>query len=92
MSGDRFSKNSRIICAPLIAQSAEQMLNDMHQAKIEEADAVEINLDSITNFQPWRDNLKLVLGNKPVPVVVVCRYAPVSSFWYHVMVFGFCLS
>lgn len=89
MGGDGFSKNSRIICASLIAQSAEQMLNDMHQAKIEEADAVEINLDSITNFQPWRDNLKLILGNKPSPgccCMPVCSFVfilvPCYGFWF----------
>ncbi|KAI3445243.1 hypothetical protein Pfo_001908 [Paulownia fortunei] len=67
-----FSKNSRMICAPLMAQSVEQLLNDMHQAKMQGADVVEIRLDCIDNFQPGRD-LKLLLQNKPIPVVVVCR-------------------
>ncbi|KAK6119146.1 hypothetical protein DH2020_047122 [Rehmannia glutinosa] len=67
-----FPKNSRMICAPLMAQSVEQMLKDMHQAKIEGADVVEIMLDCINDFEPPRD-LKLLLENKPVPVVVVCR-------------------
>ncbi|PIN06543.1 Pentafunctional AROM protein [Handroanthus impetiginosus] len=65
-----FSKNSRMICAPLMGQSVEQMLNGMHQAKFEGADVVEIRLDCISNFQPFRD-LKLLLENKPLPVVVV---------------------
>ncbi|XP_011078708.1 bifunctional 3-dehydroquinate dehydratase/shikimate dehydrogenase, chloroplastic-like [Sesamum indicum] len=65
-----FSKNSRMICAPLMAESVEQMLSDMHQAKMEGADVVEIRLGCISNFQPHRD-LKLLLENKPLPVVVV---------------------
>ncbi|KAL0429483.1 UNVERIFIED_CONTAM: Bifunctional 3-dehydroquinate dehydratase/shikimate dehydrogenase, chloroplastic [Sesamum radiatum] len=62
-----------MICAPLMAESVEQMLSGMHQAKTEGADVVEIRLDCITNFQPHRD-LKLLLENKPLPVVVV--YGP----------------
>lgn len=65
-----FSKNSRMICAPLMAESVEQMLSNMHQAKMEGADVVEIRLGCISNFQPHRD-LKLLLENKPLPVVVV---------------------
>ncbi|KAK6140374.1 hypothetical protein DH2020_025885 [Rehmannia glutinosa] len=61
-----------MICAPLMAQSVEQMLIEMHQAKMQGADVVEIRLDCINNFEPWRD-LKLLLENKPIPVVVVCR-------------------
>ncbi|KAL0425396.1 UNVERIFIED_CONTAM: Bifunctional 3-dehydroquinate dehydratase/shikimate dehydrogenase, chloroplastic [Sesamum radiatum] len=62
-----------MICAPLMAESVEQMLSDMHQAKMDGADVVEIRLDCISNFQPHRD-LKLLLENKPLPVVVV--YGP----------------
>ncbi|KAL0397363.1 UNVERIFIED_CONTAM: Bifunctional 3-dehydroquinate dehydratase/shikimate dehydrogenase, chloroplastic [Sesamum calycinum] len=62
-----------MICAPLMAESVEQMLSDMHQAKMEGADVVEIRLGCISDFQPHRD-LKLLLENKPLPVVVV--YGP----------------
>ncbi|KAK4410860.1 Bifunctional 3-dehydroquinate dehydratase/shikimate dehydrogenase, chloroplastic [Sesamum angolense] len=62
-----------MICAPLMAESVEQMLSDMHQAKMDGADVVEIRLGCISDFQPHRD-LKLLLENKPLPVVVV--YGP----------------
>ncbi|KAL2234365.1 UNVERIFIED_CONTAM: Bifunctional 3-dehydroquinate dehydratase/shikimate dehydrogenase, chloroplastic, partial [Sesamum indicum] len=65
-----------------MAESVEQMLSDMHQAKMEGADVVEIRLGCISNFQPHRD-LKLLLENKPLPVVVVYGYAPFSSFQYY---------
>lgn len=65
-----FSKNSRMICAPLMAESVDQMLNGMHQAKMEGADVAEITLDII---RPPTD-LKLLLQNKPIPVVVAFRY------------------
>ncbi|GFP93960.1 bifunctional 3-dehydroquinate dehydratase/shikimate dehydrogenase chloroplastic [Phtheirospermum japonicum] len=69
-----FPEKARMICAPIMVQSAEQMLNGMNQAKMDGADVVEINLECIYNFEPWRDGLKLLLENKPIPVVVVvCR-------------------
>ncbi|KAL3623286.1 hypothetical protein CASFOL_032102 [Castilleja foliolosa] len=68
-----FPEEERMICAPIIAQSAVQMLNGMNQAKMDGADVVEINLDCIYSFETWRDDLKLLLENKPIPVVVLCR-------------------
>ncbi|KAL0360970.1 UNVERIFIED_CONTAM: hypothetical protein Sradi_3781500 [Sesamum radiatum] len=65
-----------------MAKSVEQMLRDMHQAEMEGADVVEIRLDCISNFQAHRD-LKLLLENKPLQVVIVYRYAPFSSFQYY---------
>lgn len=64
------SQNSRLICATLLPQSLHQMLNDMHRAKIQGADVVEIRLDSITD-----SDLRILLRNKPIPVVLVSRYA-----------------
>lgn len=86
-----FSKNSRMICAPLVAQSVEQILNDMHQAKMQGADVVEIRLDYISDFDPLKD-LKLLLDNKPIPVVVVCRYASWLHFSTKIVVSGFSVS
>lgn len=63
------SKDSRLICATLVAQSLEQMLKGMHQAKIQGADAVEISLDCVTD-----SDLQFLLQNKPIPVVLVSRY------------------
>ncbi|KAI5675948.1 hypothetical protein M9H77_06898 [Catharanthus roseus] len=67
-----FLKNSTMVCAPLMAESVEQMLKDMQKAKSEGADIVEIRLDCIKNFQPRKD-LEILLRNKPLPVIILYR-------------------
>ncbi|KAK4476681.1 hypothetical protein RD792_015841 [Penstemon davidsonii] len=71
---DSVGQISRMICVPIMGESVEQILNAMHQAKSLGADVVEIRLDCIDKlqFEPKRD-LKLLIGNKPLPVVVVYR-------------------
>lgn len=66
------TKNTTMICAPLMAQSVEQVLSNMYQAKAEGADVVEIRLDCINNFQPGKD-LEIILTKKPLPVLIVYR-------------------
>ncbi|XP_031270968.1 bifunctional 3-dehydroquinate dehydratase/shikimate dehydrogenase, chloroplastic-like isoform X1 [Pistacia vera] len=66
------SENTTMICAPLMVESAEQMVSDMDRAKAEGADIVELRLDFIRNFQPRRD-LEIILKNKPLPVLIVYR-------------------
>ncbi|XP_038717846.1 bifunctional 3-dehydroquinate dehydratase/shikimate dehydrogenase, chloroplastic-like isoform X2 [Tripterygium wilfordii] len=61
-----------MICSPLMAQSVEQMVSDMHRAKAQGADLVEVRLDYINNFQPFPD-LEIILKNKPLPVLIVYR-------------------
>ncbi|KAL3537959.1 hypothetical protein ACH5RR_001325 [Cinchona calisaya] len=65
-------KNSTMICAPLMAESVEQMLKDMQKAKAEGADVIEIRLDCIKGFQPKKD-LQILLRNKPLPIIIVYR-------------------
>ncbi|XP_027353008.1 bifunctional 3-dehydroquinate dehydratase/shikimate dehydrogenase, chloroplastic-like [Abrus precatorius] len=73
MGSDEVLNHSLMVCVPLTTQqSVEQLVNDMHQAKAQGADIVEISLDSITNFHPLRD-LKIILTNKPLPVIIVNR-------------------
>lgn len=67
-----FLKNSTMVCAPLMAESVEQMLKDMRKAKAEGADVVEIRLDCIKGFQPQID-LQILLRNKSLPVITVFR-------------------
>ncbi|KAH6796150.1 hypothetical protein C2S51_037136 [Perilla frutescens var. frutescens] len=64
------SKYSRLICATLLVadQSVDQMLNAMHQAKAQGADLVQIDLGSVAD-----SDLKFLLENKPIPVVLVSR-------------------
>ena len=66
------SKNTTMICAPLMAQSAEQMVSDMYRAKAEGADVVEVRLDCIQNFQP-RQDLEIILKSRPLQVLIVYR-------------------
>jgi 3-dehydroquinate dehydratase/shikimate dehydrogenase len=61
-----------MICAPLMGHSVEQMLSDMYKAKSQGADLAELRLDCIQNFTPIQD-LKFLLNNKPLPVVIVYR-------------------
>ncbi|XP_059652601.1 bifunctional 3-dehydroquinate dehydratase/shikimate dehydrogenase, chloroplastic-like [Cornus florida] len=65
-------RNSTMICAPLMSQSIEQMESDMHQAKKQGADVVEIRLDCINNFRP-RQDLEILLKNKPLPVIITYK-------------------
>ncbi|KAJ6775300.1 DEHYDROQUINATE DEHYDRATASE/SHIKIMATE DEHYDROGENASE [Salix purpurea] len=65
-------KNSAMVCAPLMARSAEQMVIDMHSAKAQGADVVEVRLDYIHEFQPGQD-LENIIRNKPLPVIIVYR-------------------
>ncbi|KAJ6397635.1 hypothetical protein OIU77_018615 [Salix suchowensis] len=65
-------KNSAMVCAPLMARSVEQMVIDMHSAKAQGADVVEVRLDYIHQFQPGQD-LETIIRNKPLPVIIVYR-------------------
>ncbi|KAF7138955.1 hypothetical protein RHSIM_Rhsim07G0176900 [Rhododendron simsii] len=64
--------NSALVCAPLMSQSVKQMVSDMHEAKAQGADVVEIRLDCVRDFRPHQD-LEFLLKNKPLPVVIVYR-------------------
>lgn len=70
MGGD--DKSTNLICAPLMAESVEQMVHDMFQAKAQGADVVEVRLDCINNFKPQQD-LETILKQKPLPVIAVYR-------------------
>ncbi|KAK8546471.1 hypothetical protein V6N12_027254 [Hibiscus sabdariffa] len=67
-----FVKNPKMTCAPLMAESVEQMVEEMKQAKAQGAQLVEIKLDHINNFQPHR-HLQIILKNKPLPAIIVYR-------------------
>lgn len=67
---------SIVVCTPLITTqqsvTVERIQNDMHLAKTQGADVVEVRLDLITDFQPRRD-LQIILTNKPLPVLILYR-------------------
>ncbi|XP_057514111.1 bifunctional 3-dehydroquinate dehydratase/shikimate dehydrogenase, chloroplastic-like isoform X3 [Actinidia eriantha] len=64
--------NSTKICALLLSHSVEQLVRDMYEAKAQGADVVEIRLDYINDFRP-RQDLEIILKNKPLPVLIVYR-------------------
>lgn len=57
-----------------MAETIEKMVIQMHQAKAQGADVVEIRLDCVLDFQP-RNDLETILRNKPLPVIFVFRYS-----------------
>lgn len=66
------SNDSIMICGSLTSQSVGEIVSDMHQAKAQGADLVEVRMEYITNFHPRRD-LQTILTNKPLPVLIVYR-------------------
>ena len=53
MDGTR--RNSTLICAPVVADSVDQMLVQMGKAKEVGADLVELRVDFLKNFSPRQD-------------------------------------
>ncbi|GLT87403.1 hypothetical protein SLE2022_054890 [Rubroshorea leprosula] len=72
MGSNEKMTNSTLICAPLMAESVEQMVKDMYEAKAQGADVVEVRLDHINNFKPQQE-LEIILKKKPLPVIIVYR-------------------
>ncbi|RWW75669.1 hypothetical protein BHE74_00016308 [Ensete ventricosum] len=70
-----------LLCVPLVAKTVEQMMADMAAAKAHGADVVEIRLDHLSDFEPRRD-LHLLVGDRPLPVLVTyrSRLSPLDKF------------
>lgn len=69
---DRSQRNSTLICAPVMAESVDQMLIQMGKAKEVGADLVEIRVDFLKNFNPRRD-LGVLINQSPLPTLVTYR-------------------
>ncbi|KAL8117047.1 bifunctional 3-dehydroquinate dehydratase/shikimate dehydrogenase, chloroplastic-like isoform X2 [Apium graveolens] len=65
-------KYTTTVCAPLMSSSVEEMVSDMFKAKAQGADVVELRLDCLKVFD-FRRDLRLILSNRPLPVIVVYR-------------------
>ncbi|MED6169242.1 hypothetical protein PIB30_019714 [Stylosanthes scabra] len=72
MGSNEVSAEPLMICAPIRSQCVEQILKNMHQAKAQGADVVEISLDHITNFHP-HNHLQTILTNKLLPILFSYR-------------------
>ncbi|KAB2629783.1 bifunctional 3-dehydroquinate dehydratase/shikimate dehydrogenase [Pyrus ussuriensis x Pyrus communis] len=70
MDGSR--RNSTLICAPVMAESVDQMLVQMGKAKEVGADLVEIRVDFLKNFNP-RQDLGALINQSPLPTLVTYR-------------------
>ncbi|KAL6526524.1 hypothetical protein OROGR_015614 [Orobanche gracilis] len=72
-SGVGIRKNQTLICAPLMADAVDQVVELMHKAKLKGADIVEIRLDHLKTFNPRSDIEKLI---KECPLPTLFTYRP----------------
>ncbi|KAA8527502.1 hypothetical protein F0562_034783 [Nyssa sinensis] len=72
MENEGIRKNSTLICAPLMADSVDQMVIDMKKAKASGADLVEVRLDSLKGFNP-REDIETLIKRCPLPTLFTYR-------------------
>ncbi|EFJ08617.1 hypothetical protein SELMODRAFT_269650 [Selaginella moellendorffii] len=65
-------QNGTMLCAPLVAESVEEMLHQIKAAKASGADVVELRVDYINSFQPRVDLPRLIEG-RVLPVIITYR-------------------
>ncbi|KAK6915504.1 Shikimate dehydrogenase substrate binding, N-terminal [Dillenia turbinata] len=70
--GSQSHRNSTLICAPLIAESVDQMVIQMRKAKELGADLVEVRVDYLKNFSPSQD-LEILIKQCPLPTLITYR-------------------
>ncbi|GFP93411.1 bifunctional 3-dehydroquinate dehydratase/shikimate dehydrogenase chloroplastic [Phtheirospermum japonicum] len=73
-TGVGIRKNETLICAPLMADTVDQVVELMHKAKSKGADIVEIRLDHLKSFNPHADIEKLI---KQCPLPTLFTYRPI---------------
>ena len=71
-TGNGAQRNSTLICVPIMAESVDQMLDQMQQAKDVGGDLVEIRVDFLKNFIPKQD-LDILIKRSPLPTLVTFR-------------------
>ncbi|GAV64202.1 DHquinase_I domain-containing protein/Shikimate_DH domain-containing protein/Shikimate_dh_N domain-containing protein [Cephalotus follicularis] len=69
---DGARRNSTLICAPVMAESVDQMLVQMRKAKELGADLVEVRVDFLKNFSP-RQDLDILIKQAPLPTLITYR-------------------
>ncbi|XP_024021972.1 bifunctional 3-dehydroquinate dehydratase/shikimate dehydrogenase, chloroplastic [Morus notabilis] len=65
-------RNSTLICAPVMAESVDQMVEQMRKANQLGADLVELRVDFMKNFRP-RHDLEILIQYCPLPTLVTYR-------------------
>ncbi|GKV39038.1 hypothetical protein SLEP1_g46869 [Rubroshorea leprosula] len=71
-SGGRMERNTTKICAPIMADSVDEMVANMVKAKAGGADLVEFRLDSLKSFHPQQD-LRILVKDCPLPSLFTYR-------------------
>nr|XP_043627454.1 bifunctional 3-dehydroquinate dehydratase/shikimate dehydrogenase, chloroplastic isoform X1 [Erigeron canadensis] len=71
-SSKEITRNSTLICAPIMADTVDQMLIQMNSAKISGADLVEIRLDSLKGFSA-REDTQTLIKLSPLPTLFTYR-------------------
>ncbi|XP_022854482.1 bifunctional 3-dehydroquinate dehydratase/shikimate dehydrogenase, chloroplastic-like isoform X2 [Olea europaea var. sylvestris] len=71
-SGEGIRRNQALICAPLMADTVDQMVDLMHKAKSKGADIVEIRLDHLKIFNP-RSDIEIMIKVCPLPTLFTYR-------------------
>ncbi|XP_030460756.1 bifunctional 3-dehydroquinate dehydratase/shikimate dehydrogenase, chloroplastic-like isoform X2 [Syzygium oleosum] len=66
------SDSPTMVCAPIMGESVDHVIDEMHKAKAQGADVVEVRLDCIKHFQAHQD-LEIILKSKPLPIIIVYR-------------------
>uniref|UniRef100_A0A2N9IYC3 Uncharacterized protein n=1 Tax=Fagus sylvatica TaxID=28930 RepID=A0A2N9IYC3_FAGSY len=69
---DGTRRSSTLICAPVMAETVDQMLLQMRKAKELGADLVEIRVDFLKNFSP-RQDLEILIKQSPLPTLITYR-------------------
>nr|ASF87151.1 bifunctional 3-dehydroquinate dehydratase/shikimate dehydrogenase [Eucalyptus grandis x Eucalyptus urophylla] len=65
-------RNSTLLCAPVMGESVDQMLDQIRAAKEQGADLVEVRLDFLKSFSPKQD-LEILLKQSALPTLVTYR-------------------
>ncbi|CAK9145507.1 unnamed protein product [Ilex paraguariensis] len=72
MEKGEIRRNPTLICAPIMADSVDQMLIQMKTAKLSGADLVEVRLDSLRSFNPLQD-IETLIKHCPLPTLFTYR-------------------
>jgi 3-dehydroquinate dehydratase/shikimate dehydrogenase len=65
-------RSSTLICAPVMAETVDQMLIQTRKAKELGADLVEVRLDFLKNFSPRLD-LEILIKQSALPTLITYR-------------------
>ncbi|KAK9289168.1 hypothetical protein L1049_017642 [Liquidambar formosana] len=68
----KMKRNPTLICVPLVAESVDQMVIDMREAKASGGDLVEIRLDCLKSFNPQQD-IETLIKECPLPTLFTYR-------------------